>query len=71
MIKDREFIEALCYFLQSYSSRNVYNMKKRKYIKSIEMSERNQFVEEGLEVILGNLEVAFLQEPVLHVSKNG
>jgi hypothetical protein len=35
------------------------------------MSERNLFVEEGLEAILENLEVAFLQEPVLHVSKNG
>jgi hypothetical protein len=46
-------------------------MKKRQYIKSIEMSERNSFVEESLEVILGNLEVVFLQEPVLHVSKNG
>jgi hypothetical protein len=70
MVKDREFIEGLCFFLPTYNSRNVYNMKKRKWIKSIEMSEGNTVVEEGLNSIIENLEVAFLQETVLHVSKN-
>lgn len=54
-IKDKKFITGLIGFLPNHNHEKIYNMKSRKYLRNIEVSEKSSSVEKGLSLILQNL----------------